>query len=122
VERKRLLCGAIPAQPSPVLFVDHVAETGVALYRAVCERDMEGVVAKLASGLYTPEATTWVKIENPAYSHAIRRRPQRPAASARFAPQLPGAALPAGSDTRRMFWFIPSRGTRLRNSRQGQRW
>ena len=31
---------------------------------------MEGIVAKQAAGLYTPEATTWVKIKNPAYSQA----------------------------------------------------
>jgi hypothetical protein len=46
---------------------------------------MEGIVAKQAAGLYTPEATTWVKIKikNRAYSKAIgrldffdRRRPR----------------------------------------------
>jgi hypothetical protein len=26
---------------------------------------MEGIVAKQAAGLYTPEATTWVKIQEP---------------------------------------------------------
>jgi bifunctional non-homologous end joining protein LigD len=73
LERKRLLRGVIPEQPSPVLYVDHVATMGVELYRAVCNRDMEGVVAKLASAAYTPEATTWVKIKNPAYSQAEGR-------------------------------------------------
>jgi bifunctional non-homologous end joining protein LigD len=52
VERKRLLREIMPAQPSPVLYVDHVVETGVALFDAICARDMEGVVAKLAAGLY----------------------------------------------------------------------
>jgi ATP-dependent DNA ligase len=32
--------------------------------------DLEGIVAKRKDGLYTPEATTWVKIKNPAYSQA----------------------------------------------------
>jgi bifunctional non-homologous end joining protein LigD len=48
----------------PVLYVDHVARCGVDLFRAVCEQDLEGIVAKLASGRYEPEATTWVKIKN----------------------------------------------------------
>jgi ATP-dependent DNA ligase len=39
VERKRLLHGIIPPQPSPVLYVDHVVE----LFNAVCARDLEGV-------------------------------------------------------------------------------
>jgi hypothetical protein len=34
---------------------------------------MEGVVAKLASGRYDPEATTWVKVKNRAYSQAEGR-------------------------------------------------
>jgi hypothetical protein len=29
---------------------------------SLCDRDMEGIVAKQASARYTPEATTWVKI------------------------------------------------------------
>jgi ATP-dependent DNA ligase len=35
---------------------------------------MEGVVAKQVSARYTPEATTWVKIKNSAYSQAIERQ------------------------------------------------
>jgi hypothetical protein len=63
----------IPPQPSPVLYVVHVAGSGVELFNAVCARDMEGVVAKLAAGLYTPDETTWVKIKNPRYSQAEGR-------------------------------------------------
>jgi ATP-dependent DNA ligase len=63
----------IPPQPSPLLYVDHVAATGTALFQAVCDRDMEGVVAKLARGAYTPGETTWVKIKNPGYSQAEGR-------------------------------------------------
>jgi ATP-dependent DNA ligase len=52
--------------------VEHVAN-GTDLFRVICERDMEGVVAKQASARYTPEATTWVKIKNRAYSQAAGR-------------------------------------------------
>jgi hypothetical protein len=34
---------------------------------------MEGIVAKQANARYTPEATTWVKIENRQYSQAAGR-------------------------------------------------
>jgi bifunctional non-homologous end joining protein LigD len=71
-ERKRLLRELLP-RPSPaVLYVEHVT-SGTDLFRLICERDMEGVVAKQASASYTPEATTWVKIKNRAYSQAIGR-------------------------------------------------
>jgi hypothetical protein len=43
-------------------------------FRVVCDRDMEGIVAKQASARYTPEATTWVKIKNRQYSQAIGAR------------------------------------------------
>lgn len=56
-----------------MLYVDHVAERGVDLFRAVCEGDMEGIVAKRADGLYTPDETSWVKIKNPRYSQDAGR-------------------------------------------------
>jgi hypothetical protein len=50
--------------------VEHVT-SGTDLLRVI--RDGVGVVAKQASASYTPEATTWVKITNRAYSQAIGR-------------------------------------------------
>ena len=47
--------------------------SGTDLFRVICERDMEGVVAKQSSAKYTPEATTWVKIKNQQYSQAVGR-------------------------------------------------
>jgi bifunctional non-homologous end joining protein LigD len=74
IERKAALRALVPEQPSPLLFVDHVAAAGTALFQAVCERDMEGIVAKLARGLHTPDETTWVKIKNRRYSQWDGRR------------------------------------------------
>ena len=51
-----------------------LAGRGVDLFQAVCRRDLEGIVAKAAQGLYQPEKTTWVKIKNPNYSQAAGRR------------------------------------------------
>jgi len=70
VERKRLLRRIVKP---PVLFADHVLAEGTALFQAVRERDLEGIVAKLANGRYEPAATTWVKIKNPDYSQAVGR-------------------------------------------------
>ena len=52
--------------------MEHVV-SGTELFRVICDKDMEGVVAKQASARYTPEATTWVKIKNRSYSQAVGR-------------------------------------------------
>jgi len=72
LERKRLLRKLLPRRAQSVLYVEHV-ESGTDLFRVICERDMEGVVAKQASGRYLPEATSWVKIKNRAYGQAAGR-------------------------------------------------
>jgi len=43
---------------------------GTALYRLVCQLDLEGIVAKRADSKYedNPNARNWIKIKNPAYS------------------------------------------------------
>lgn len=42
-------------------------EDGSAFYAAVCERGLEGVVAKSKRGGYRPGERVWVKIKNPKY-------------------------------------------------------
>jgi ATP-dependent DNA ligase len=64
----------VPPQPSRLLYVDHIAERGTHLYRAACEMDLEGVIAKWAAAPYGTEPPSWIKIKNPTYSQAIGRR------------------------------------------------
>jgi bifunctional non-homologous end joining protein LigD len=56
LERKSLLRKLVPRHPNSVLYVEHVA-AGTDLFRVICDRDMEGIVAKQASARYTPEAS-----------------------------------------------------------------
>jgi ATP-dependent DNA ligase len=70
LERKRLLKRLVKP---PLLNVNHVEHTGVDLFNVACEKDMEGIVAKLAHGVYRPAAITWVKIKNRSYSQAEGR-------------------------------------------------
>ena len=72
VERKAALRKLVPLEGQAVRYVEHVA-SGTKLFRVICELDMEGIVAKQANARYTPEATTWVKIKNRAYSQAVGR-------------------------------------------------
>jgi len=91
LERKRRLQDLIPASPSRLLYVSHIAERGNDLYREVCRRDLEGIVAKWQHGPYAwGDVTSWVKIKNPTYSqiigrfeHLQRKPPARRTASAR---------------------------------------
>jgi len=73
IERKQILRSLVPPQPSPAMYVDHVVGSGIGLLQAACAADLEGIVAKLAAGRYTPQETTWVKIKNPTYSQAEGR-------------------------------------------------
>jgi bifunctional non-homologous end joining protein LigD len=64
-ERRRILesLGLAAAQwRTPELFDD-----GEALWQAVCEHELEGVVAKRKSSRYLPRERGWIKIKNRAY-------------------------------------------------------
>ena len=60
-ELRRLLAGMIPM--SRFRYADHIEREGIALFKRVCEMDLEGIVAKHAFGPYTAE-TKWFKIKN----------------------------------------------------------
>lgn len=74
-ERKARLRRIMPTVESRVLFLDSIAQRGCDLFRVACERDLEGIVAKWASGSYTTDgrSTSWLKMKNPTYSQAKGR-------------------------------------------------
>jgi ATP-dependent DNA ligase len=51
----------------PGLTTSETFDDGHALYAAVCEHGLEGVVAKNHSSLYRPNDRGWVKSKNPNY-------------------------------------------------------
>lgn len=81
IERKAELARIVPAASACVLAATNVAERGVDLFRLVCERDLEGIVAKWRRGPYVDgsasggrAASTWYKIRNVNYSQQEGRR------------------------------------------------
>jgi bifunctional non-homologous end joining protein LigD len=74
LERKRLLRRVVRAG-GPVGYLPHVHGRGIELFREVCERDLEGVVAKLAGSAYrlAGQRSPWLKIKNMNYSQARGR-------------------------------------------------
>ena len=75
IERKRSLRKLIPAGCESVLYVDHIEGEGERLFEVVCERDLEGIVAKHRLSRYTTENRNpaWVKIRNRRYSQMVGR-------------------------------------------------
>lgn len=75
LKRKAMLRRVVPEEPSPVLYADHIEAAGTRLFAAVCEMDIEGIVAKWNPDCYLcdGETTTWIKIKNPNYSQARDR-------------------------------------------------
>ena len=69
-DRKQELRRALTGLPktSRLQYVDHVEQHGTALFRRVCEMDLEGIIAKHSPASYTTERTTWFKIKNRNYS------------------------------------------------------
>jgi ATP-dependent DNA ligase len=49
---------------------DGIQERGEEFFRAVCDADLEGIVAKPKTGIYFTDGlqTNWLKIKNPEYS------------------------------------------------------
>jgi bifunctional non-homologous end joining protein LigD len=66
-ERKLELRRIIPKSSERLLYCDHIEGNGEALFRLVCEKDLEGIVAKEKFAPYQPE-TRWLKIRNQSYS------------------------------------------------------
>jgi bifunctional non-homologous end joining protein LigD len=72
--RKRALRRVMPTHRSRLLYVDHVVGRGEDLFRLVCARDLEGVVAKWKRGRYMEgDRTSWLKIKNHNYSQGVGR-------------------------------------------------
>ena len=55
-----------------LIVMDGIAGDGRRLFEAVCELDLEGIVAKRISDPYGPE-TKWFKIPNRSYSQKVGR-------------------------------------------------
>lgn len=73
IDRKHELRRIIGTGLPPIMYADHVAGTGVALFEKLCELDLEGIVAKHQYAPYDPNQTTWFKIRNRNYSQMVGR-------------------------------------------------
>ena len=70
VERKRHLRRG----RDRLLYAEQIQGLGVELFREVCQRDIEGIVAKHRLGPYEATPVTWFKVLNPDYTQKRGRR------------------------------------------------
>jgi len=76
IERKKLVQKVIKKKPARTLYVGHIVGNGKALFKEVCSRDLEGIVAKPGISRYrlVKGRSPWIKIRNPKYSQKEGRR------------------------------------------------
>jgi bifunctional non-homologous end joining protein LigD len=73
VERKeRLRALILESNNAALLYADHVDGYGIDFFRVICEKNLEGIVAKHRESSYDASAR-WIKIKNPAYTQSERR-------------------------------------------------
>ena len=70
LQRKRRLLRIMPTVECRLLCLDHLEQRGCDLFRATCERDLEGIGGECAHGTYRTDgrATSWLKIRNREYT------------------------------------------------------
>ncbi len=105
--RKRGLRQILPRTDSRLLYVDHLERRGSALFRAACDRDLEGIVAKWRHGRYERDgvSTSWLKIKNPGYSQMASPPQPRAAHGHRPAPRF-SASTRRNAQGRRPSWHV----------------
>jgi bifunctional non-homologous end joining protein LigD len=68
IERKKQLRQLIAKSRSErIIFAQHIAKHGTALFQETCERDLEGIVCKRKDGVYS-SVGGWLKVLNPTYN------------------------------------------------------
>jgi len=56
-----------------LLYAHHIENEGIALFEAICAKDLEGIVAKRKNGIYRNDGKEWMKIKNPHYTQSQGR-------------------------------------------------
>jgi bifunctional non-homologous end joining protein LigD len=68
IERKKRLRQLIQKSDCErIIYTQHIEMSGSVLYRAVCKKDLEGIVCKKKDGVYSLSGH-WLKVLNPAYT------------------------------------------------------
>jgi ATP-dependent DNA ligase len=58
-----------------IIYVQHIEMCGCLLYRAICKKELEGIICKKKNGTYSVSGQ-WLKVLNPNW-HEIFTAPQK---------------------------------------------
>jgi bifunctional non-homologous end joining protein LigD len=73
VERKKRLRQLIGKNDCDrIIYVQHIEMCGCVLYRAICKKDLEGIICKKKNGMYSV-SEQWLKVLNPNYTQHEER-------------------------------------------------
>jgi bifunctional non-homologous end joining protein LigD len=68
IERKKHLRQLIgKSDCERIIYVQHIEMCGCVLYRAICKKDLEGIICKKKNGMYSVFGQ-WLKVLNPNYT------------------------------------------------------
>jgi len=68
IERKKRLRQLIgKSDCERIIYVQHIEMCGCVLYRAICKKDLEGIICKKKNGTYSVSGQ-WLKVLNPNYT------------------------------------------------------
>jgi bifunctional non-homologous end joining protein LigD len=70
--KERLKKLILRAKNPALLYADHIDEFGIDFFRMICEKNLEGIIAKRRDSFYDRSAK-WIKIKNPVYTQAEGR-------------------------------------------------
>jgi bifunctional non-homologous end joining protein LigD len=73
LDRKRRLQQLLRGHAG-LLYAEHIPAKGVDLFQAVCNKDLEGIVAKHRLAPYSTKPQSWFKVLNPSYSQKHGRK------------------------------------------------
>jgi len=82
IERKKRLHQLIEKSDCErVIYTQHIEMRGCVLYRAICKKDLEGIICKKKNGMYSVPGQ-WLKVLNPNYTqhedrHGVFTAPQK---------------------------------------------
>ena len=82
IERKKRLRQLIgKSDCERIIYVQHIEVCGCVLYRAICKKDLEGIICKKKNGMYSVSGQ-WLKVLNPNYTqhedrHGVFTAPQK---------------------------------------------
>jgi bifunctional non-homologous end joining protein LigD len=73
LDRKQRLQKLLKGFPG-LLYAEHIPNEGVNLFKAICHKDLEGIVCKHKAAPYSIKPQSWFKVINPNYSQHRGRR------------------------------------------------